>query len=82
MNIYILNLNKLAYLLLKPINFLGIKLYYLNYINLKKITLYKNSNLIPIKFNDKNIRSKRLLKLIISRENDAKRDAEKRNTDF
>ena len=74
MNIYILNLNKLAYLLLKPINFLGIKLYYLNYINLKKITLYKNSNLIPIKFNDKNIRSKRLLKLIISRENDAIRE--------
>ena len=70
MNIYILNLNKLAYLLIKPINFLGIKLYYLNNINLKKITLSKSSKLIAVKFNNKNIRSKRLLKLIISREND------------
>ncbi len=64
MKIYILNLNQLAFLLIKPLSLLGIQINYLNNITNKKIDLPKNSSLKQISFNNKNIKAKRLLKLI------------------
>jgi len=70
MNIYIINLNQIALLLLKPLNFLGIKVNYLNNKTNKKFNIRENSNLNPISFNNKNIKAKRLLKIIDFGEND------------
>ena len=70
MNIYILNLNKLAFLILKPISSFGIKVNYLNNLTNNNANLHKNSNLNAIRFNEKNISAKRLFKLIDCGEDD------------
>ena len=70
MNIYIVNLNQFSLFIIRPLNLLGVKVYFLNNSIQKNQSLSKIRNLSPIKFNKKNVKSKRLLRLIDFGEND------------
>ena len=58
MNIYIVNLNQFSLFIIRPLNLLGVKVYFLNNSIQKNQSLSKIRNLSPIKFNKKMLNQK------------------------